>query len=124
MSGLTLSNNKCCMPKGLSVNLALSGTCCTRREVTVTIPNTEPLRDLIEVASSNFADAIHWNGGNGEGVVVLASYNLKVFSNDWNKYLKEGVDWTRTATGLIMIQPSDFDAMINNYTFYIHISKV
>jgi hypothetical protein len=75
----------------------------------------------IRVVSANFVDATHWGGANSAGQVVLPSYKLQVFANFIARYLTEGTEWERTSSG-VNILLDGFDALANDYEFYIDIS--
>ncbi len=99
--------------------------------VTPISPNT-PIQTIvspIRITGANFADALSWEGNNGDNINILSSYTLQVYWNDANRFLDEGISWSRTATGFdIIIDGSvitDFDATTTNLTsvFYIYISQ-
>lgn len=75
----------------------------------------------IRITSVNFVDATHWNGANSINQPILSSYRLQVFANFIARYLVQGTEWERTASG-INILIDGFDALTNEYEFYIDIS--
>lgn len=75
----------------------------------------------IRITSEDFVDATHWDGQNSVNQTVLGSYRLQVFANFIARYLTEGTEWERTASG-INILLDGFDALSNEYEFYIDIS--
>lgn len=77
----------------------------------------------VYVVSSDFVDATNWQGQNAEGQTLLATDILKVFWDDAQIFLEEDTQWTRTATGVNILE-AGFDATANDYTFYIFISRV
>ena len=119
---LTSSGECCNSDNNLSLNLSLNSSCCPPVRV-VAVSGTNPTRDLIRITSAHFVNATEWNGANSEGVSILPGYSFKVFDNNVNRYLDEGTEWQRTATGIQFLVP-DFDSTVNSYTFYIHINQV
>jgi hypothetical protein len=75
----------------------------------------------IRITSANFVDSTHWNGANSVGQIVASSYRLQVFANFIARYLVQGTEWERTTSG-INILIDGFDALTNEYEFYIDIS--
>lgn len=81
--------------------------------------NVNIIKSPIPITGSLFGSSLSWTGVNNDGVNVLSSYFLQVFYNSLNKFITEGIDWTRTATGFDVIPngvniPSDFDALTLN----------
>ncbi len=116
---LELSSGCCDSNGSLSLDLSLSGPCCTTSSTPST--NTGKVRDLIRITSADFATATEWNGTNNEGVSIPPSYSLKVFYNDANRYLDEGTEWTRTTLGFQLI---GLDTSTGTMTFYVHINSI
>ena len=79
------------------------------------------IKSPIRITSVNFADATNWNGNNSDNITILPSYTLQVFANFVARYLEEGTEWERTATG-VNILLSGFDSQTQDYEFYIFIS--
>ncbi len=79
------------------------------------------IKSPIRITSENFVDATNWEGSNSDGISILPSYTLQVFANFVARYLEEGTEWERTATG-INILLSGFDSQTQDYEFYIFIS--
>ena len=80
------------------------------------------VKSPIFITNNNFTDATNWQGSNGDGVSILNTYSLQVFANFVARFLVEGVEWERTATGVNILIPG-FDALTNDYEFYIFISN-
>lgn len=87
------------------------------------------IKSPIEITGSMFGSTLGWDGANNDGINILPTYTLQVFYNSNNKFLTQDVDWTRTATGFVLIPngvnvPSDFDALgINSADiFFVFIS--
>jgi len=86
------------------------------------------IQSPIRITGANFASALSWEGANSDAINVLSAYNLQVFWNDANRFLDEGISWSRTATGFDIIIDgtviTDFDATTTNIdsVFYIYIS--
>lgn len=102
----------------LSLNLTLNSPCCESVRV---VTGTGVSRDLIRITSSDFASSASWTGTNNEGVVILSTYSLKVFYNDLNRFLDEGTEWNRTATGFDLV---GIDTSTGIMTFYVHINTI
>ena len=81
----------------------------------------------IKITSADFADATNWNGVNSYGQLILPNYTLQVFWNDVNRFLEQGTEWVRTTNGVQILNNgttiTGFDASVNDYVFYIYISK-
>jgi hypothetical protein len=81
----------------------------------------------IRITSFNFSSATEWSGSNNNNQEVLPSYELEVYWNDLGRFLNQGTEWLRTAQGFQIINNGttviDFDATVNNYTFYIYLSQ-
>jgi hypothetical protein len=75
----------------------------------------------LRITSEDFFDATHWNGQNSLNQAILGSYRLQVFANFIARYLTEGTEWERTSSG-VNILLDGFDALSNEYEFYIDIS--
>ena len=77
--------------------------------------------------SADFVDATNWNGANSYGQPILPNYTLQVFWNDVNRFLEQGTEWVRTTNGIQILNNgttiTGFDASVNDYVFYIYISK-
>lgn len=86
------------------------------------------IRNPLPITGADFSSALSWTGTNSYNTTILPSYNLQVFWNGLNRYLVEGSEWTRTATGFDIIVNGTtitaFDATTTNLTdqFYISIS--
>lgn len=86
------------------------------------------IKSPIRITGADFISALSWAGTNSDGVNILSSYTLQVYWNDINRFLDEGISWTRTATGFDIIVDgtviTGFDATGANSTsvFYIYIS--
>jgi len=86
------------------------------------------IQSPIRITGANFASALAWEGANSDGITVLSSYTLQVFWNTYNRFLDEGISWSRTATGFDIIVDGTvvtaFDATTTNIddVFYIYIS--
>lgn len=119
---IELSGSECCNSTGntLSLDLTLSGICCIPSRIGSS-PIITVQRDLILVTSADFDSAFEWKGANGEGVGILPAYSLKIFYNDGNRYLKEGIEWTRTIDGFIL---ASLNTTSGDMQFYVHINKV
>jgi hypothetical protein len=76
---------------------------------------------VVNIGCTNFADATNWQGNNSDNIAILSSYTLQVFANFVARYLEEGVEWQRTSSGVEILIPG-FDAITNDYEFYIFIS--
>ena len=81
------------------------------------------IQSPIYITGADFTDATNWDGVNSAGITVLAAYTLQVFWNDIPRFLIEGTEWTRTATG-VTILIAGFDATTTNIdsVFFIYIS--
>jgi len=71
--------------------------------------------------SNDFVNATEWDGANEQGRVITSLNTLQVFANYIPRFLREGTEWERTATG-INILIADFDATDLYYDFYIYVS--
>jgi len=79
------------------------------------------IKSPILISSSDFVDATNWNGNNSDNISILPTYTLQVFANFVARFLIEGTEWERTASG-INILLSGFDSQTQDYEFYIFIS--
>jgi hypothetical protein len=86
------------------------------------------IQSPIRITGAEFTSALSWTGSNSYGVNVLAAYDLQVFWNTYNRFLDEGISWSRTSTGFDIIIDgtvvTSFDATTTNIddVFYIYIS--
>lgn len=82
----------------------------------------------IPITGADFASALSWTGTNHNGINVLAAYGIQVFWNSLSRFLQEGYEFTRTATGFDIIVNgvtiTAFNSQVENLTdqFYIFIS--
>lgn len=88
----------------------------------ITPSETGGIISPVYVVSSDFVDATHWEGQNAENQDLKATDILKVFFDDGQVFWEQDIQWVRTALGINVIEPG-FDAIANNYTFYIFISR-
>jgi len=89
--------------------------------VVVTPSGVSGIITPIRVIETDFIDATNWAGANSVNQAILPNYRLQVFANFVARYLLQGTEWTRTASGIQVIMPG-FDATVNDYEFYIDIS--
>jgi len=88
----------------------------------VVIPsNSTTIISPIRITNDDFVDATHWDGQNSLSVSVRSTFKLQVFANFVARFLEEGSEWERTATGIDVLLPG-FDATTNQYEFYIYLS--
>lgn len=80
------------------------------------------IKSPLPITGTDFTTSTSWNGINADGIVIQPTYTLQVFWNDIQRFLQEGTEWTRTATG-VTINMAGFDAVANpTYSLYIYIS--
>lgn len=89
--------------------------------VVVSPTNVTGIITPIRITSYDFIDSTHWAGQNSVNQAILPSYRLQVFANFVARYLLQGTEWQRTTTGVQILLPG-FDAMVNDYEFYIDIN--
>jgi hypothetical protein len=89
-----------------------------------TVPSaggSQVIQSPIRITQDDFTNATDWDGDNGDGVDVRASYTLSIFWDDVSRFLTSS-EYTRTTDGF-EITISGFDATTNDYTFHVFISR-